>query len=66
MEWRAGNWDAAAAYAAAYLATLRGAEQGNTPRAYGQMLRRMAAEFGAGTVLGDISVGQAAGQLRPR
>src|SRR5216683_581599 len=30
----------------AYLATLRGAEQANTCRAYGQVLRRLAAEFG--------------------
>jgi integrase/recombinase XerC/integrase/recombinase XerD len=29
----------------AYLATLRGAEQANTRRAYGQVLRRLAAEF---------------------
>ncbi len=61
-----GNWDAAAAHAGAYLATLRGAEQENTRRAYGQVLRRRAAEFGAGTVHGDISVGQVAGKLRPR
>lgn len=40
--------------AAAYLGTLRGAEQANTRRAYGQVLRRMAAEFGAGTALDDI------------
>ena len=66
VEWRADNWDAAAAHAATYLATLRGAEQADTRRAYGQVLRRMVAEFGAGTVLGDISVGQVAGQLRPR
>ena len=39
---------------------------GDTRRAYAQVLRRMVAEFGAGTVLGDISVGQLAGQLRPR
>jgi hypothetical protein len=62
----AGNWDAAAAHAGACLATLRGAEQANTRGAYGQVLYRRAAEFGAGTVLGDISVGPVAGKLRPR
>ena len=31
----------------AYLATLRGAEQANTRRAYGQVLRRLIAEFGS-------------------
>jgi hypothetical protein len=61
-----GNWDAAAAHAGAYLATLRGAEQENTRRPSGQVLRRRAAEFGAGTVHGDIRVGQVAGKLRPR
>lgn len=33
----------------AYLATLRGAEQANTRRAYSQVLRRLAAEFGRET-----------------
>jgi integrase/recombinase XerC/integrase/recombinase XerD len=39
----------------AYLDTLRGAEQANTRRAYGQVLRRLAAEFGAEAALDDIS-----------
>jgi integrase len=42
--------------AAAYLGTLRGTEQANTRRAYGQVLRRMTAVFGAKTALGDVSV----------
>jgi len=39
----------------AYLATLRGAEQANTRRAYGQVLRRLAAEFGRETAPGSIA-----------
>jgi integrase len=39
----------------AYLATLRAAEQGNTRRVYGRILRRAAAEFGSGTPLDEIS-----------
>jgi integrase len=39
----------------AYLATLRGAEQANTRRAYGQVLRRLAAEFGLETAPGSIA-----------
>ena len=38
----------------AYLATLRGAEQENTRRAYGRVLRRMTAEFGSGTAPEEI------------
>jgi integrase len=38
----------------AYLATLRGAEQANTRRSYGQVLRRLAAEFGNDEALDDI------------
>jgi integrase len=41
--------------AVAYLATLRAAEQGNTRRVYGRILRRAAAEFGSGTPLDEIS-----------
>jgi integrase/recombinase XerC/integrase/recombinase XerD len=39
----------------AYLATLAGAEQQNTRRAYSGVLRRMAAEFGTGTVPDEVS-----------
>ena len=38
----------------AYLATLRGAEQENTRRTYGRVLRRMTAEFGSGTAPEEI------------
>jgi len=40
--------------AEAYLATLGGAEQASTRRAYGRVLRRVTAEFGAGTGLDAI------------
>jgi len=39
----------------AYLATFRGAEQASTRRKYGQILGRIAAEFGTGTGLDEIS-----------
>jgi hypothetical protein len=39
----------------AYLATLRGAEQANTRRAYGQVLRRLTAEFGRETAPDSIT-----------
>jgi integrase/recombinase XerC/integrase/recombinase XerD len=39
----------------AYLATLGGAEQEGTRRVYGRVLRRVAGEFGSGTVPGEIS-----------
>ncbi len=39
----------------AYLATLRGMEQANTRRAYGQVLRRLAAEFGRETAPDSIA-----------
>jgi integrase/recombinase XerC/integrase/recombinase XerD len=39
----------------AYLATLRAAEQGNTRRVYGRILRGAVAEFGSGTPLDEIS-----------
>ncbi len=43
-------------YAAeAYLTTLRRLEQANSLRAYGKTLRRAVAEFGADTMVGDIS-----------
>ena len=42
----------------AYLATLAGAEQQNTRRAYSGVLRRMAAEFGTGSVPDEISAEQ--------
>src|SRR5437016_1084987 len=41
--------------AAAYLATLGGAEQESTRRTYGRILRRMTAEFGSGTTPGEIT-----------
>ena len=40
----------------AYLATLRGAEQQNTRRAYGRILRTVAGEFGRGTAADEISL----------
>jgi integrase len=40
---------------AAYVATLGGDEQRNTRQQYGRLLRRIAAEFGDGTVLDEIS-----------
>jgi integrase len=40
--------------AAAYLATLSGAEQESTRRTYSRILRRMTAEFGSGTAPGEI------------
>jgi hypothetical protein len=39
----------------AYLATLSGPEQRNTLGVYGRILRAVAAEFGAGTALDDVT-----------
>ncbi len=39
----------------AYLATLRGAEQANTRRVYGRILRALAAEFGSDSAPDEIS-----------
>src|SRR5208337_1238039 len=44
----------------AYLATLRGAEQANTRRVYGRILRALAAEFGSDTAPDKISAEQLA------
>lgn len=42
----------------AYLATIGGAEQANTHRQYGRILRRVLAEFGEGTAPDDIDPGR--------
>ena len=44
--------------AEAYLTTLGGAEQANTRRVYGRILRRVAAEFGEGTAPDAIDAGR--------
>jgi integrase len=42
----------------AYLATLLGAEHASTRRTYGRILRRVAAEFGAETLLDELGAGR--------
>ena len=49
----------------AYLATLGGAEQASTRRTYGRILRRVVAEFGAGTGPDEINAGAVHRLVRP-